>query len=99
MRDRRSFFRTLALGFVALAVVVGPAIADEILGVITKVDVDAKKLTVVGEDDKEVTITTNDDTELVTKKGSRKARQEDPGQREEGAPRQDHPREERRLED
>src|SRR5262249_43748325 len=54
----------------AMAVVVAPAIAEELLGVITKVDVDAKKLTVVEKDtDKEHTITTNDSTEASSKGG------------------------------
>ncbi len=73
MQDRRSFLRMLAVGFVALAVVVAPAIADELFGVVTKVDIEGKKLTVVEKDtDKEVIVTTTDDTEVVTKKGSMK---------------------------
>ncbi len=47
MNGRRNFLRTLALGLVALSVVVAPAIADELIGVITKVDVSAKKITVL----------------------------------------------------
>jgi len=73
MKDRRSFLRTLAVGFVALAVVVAPAIADELFGTITKIDVEGKKLTVEEKGtDKEVVITTNDDTEATSKKGSQK---------------------------
>lgn len=73
MKDRRTFLRTLAVGFMALAVIVAPAIADELFGVITKVDVEGKKLTVIEKGtDKEVMITTTDDTEVVTKKGSNK---------------------------
>jgi hypothetical protein len=73
MKNRRSFLRTMAAGIVALAVVVAPAIADELFGVITKVDVAAKKITVVEKgSDKEVEITTTDDTEYVTKKGTDK---------------------------
>jgi hypothetical protein len=74
MKDRRSFLRMLALGVVALGVVVAPAIADELFGVITKVDVEGKKLTVAAKGSEEdVIITVTDDTEVVTKKGSRKA--------------------------
>src|SRR4051812_45209881 len=73
MKDRRSFMRMLAVGFVALAVVVAPASADELFGTITKVDVEGKKLTVVEKGtDKEVIVTTNDDTEQVSKKGNQK---------------------------
>jgi hypothetical protein len=73
MTKRRTFLFTLVSGVVALAVVVAPAIADELLGVLTKVDVAGKKLTVVEKDtDKEVIITTNDDTVQVSKKGDAK---------------------------
>src|SRR5262249_36859575 len=58
---------------VGLVLVVGSAIADELFGVVSKVDVDAKKLTVIEKDsDKEVSISVNDDTEVVTKKGAMK---------------------------
>lgn len=73
MENRRSFLRTFAAGIVALAVVVAPAIADELLGFVSKVDVAGKKLTVVEKgSEKEVEITTTDDTEWVTKKGTNK---------------------------
>src|SRR6187401_572133 len=73
MKDRRSFLRMLAVGCVALAVVVAPAIADELFGVISKVDVAGKKVTVIEKDtDKEVIISVTDNTEYVTGKGSSK---------------------------
>ena len=63
--ERRAFLLTLTCGVVALAMVVGPVIADELFGVITKVDVDGKKLTVVEKGtDKEIIVTTTDDTEV-----------------------------------
>lgn len=63
----------LAVSLVALTVVVVPAIAEEILGVITKVDVAAKKITVLEKgSDKEVEITTTDATEYVTPKKTSK---------------------------
>src|SRR4051794_36879870 len=69
----KKLLQTLAASFVALAVVVVAANADELFGVLTKVDVDAKKVTVVEKDtDKEVIVTITDDTEYVTKKGSAK---------------------------
>jgi hypothetical protein len=70
MKNRRAFLLTLTSGFVALALVAGTALADELLGVLTKVDVEGKKITVVEKDtDKEVQITINDKTVQVTKKG------------------------------
>jgi hypothetical protein len=60
-------------GFVALGMIVGPVIADELFGVITKVDVVGKKLTVMQKgEEKETIITVTDDTELVTPKGESK---------------------------
>jgi len=73
MKNRREFLLTLTAGVVALAVIITPVIADELLGVITKIDVAGKKVTVESKDDgKTVVVTTNDDTEYVTKKGSSK---------------------------
>ena len=73
MKNRRKFLMTLTTGFVALAVVVGSAFADELIGVLSKVDADAKKVTVIEKDtDKEVIVTITDDTEYVTQKGSSK---------------------------
>src|SRR5262249_27547458 len=72
MQSRRSFLIKVGAGFAAMGlVVVGTVIADELLGVITKVDVEGKKLTVVEKDtDKEVEIKVTDDTEVVTKDGT-----------------------------
>ncbi|MDR3634490.1 MAG: hypothetical protein P4L84_11855 [Isosphaeraceae bacterium] len=73
MKNRRTFVMTIAAALMALAVVVAPVLADELLGFVTKVDVENKKLTVVEKgSDKEVEITTKDDTEVVTGKGSSK---------------------------
>jgi len=73
MNSRRGFLLTLTAGLVALAVIITPVIAAELLGVITKVDVAGKKVTVVRDDNgKEVEITTTDDTEYTSKKGTRK---------------------------
>jgi hypothetical protein len=70
MKNRREFVLGLTAAFVALAVIITPVIAEELLGVITKVDIAGKKLTVVEKDsDKEVTVTTTDDTENVSYKG------------------------------
>jgi len=73
MQTRRSPILSLAAGLMALSVVVLPALADELFGVVTKVDVGGKTLTVVEKDsDKEVMVKTTDDTEYITGKGSSK---------------------------
>ena len=74
MQSRRGFAFKVAAGFVAMAlVVVGGVLADELIGVITKVHVDDKKLTVVEEGtEKEIEVKVTDETEQVTKKGARK---------------------------
>jgi hypothetical protein len=70
-QSRRGFLIKLAAGFAAMAlVVVGTVIADELLGVITKVDIEGKQITVEEKDtDKEIKIKITDDTVQVTKKG------------------------------
>jgi LytS/YehU family sensor histidine kinase len=74
MQSRRGFLMKVAAGFGAMGlVVVGTVLADELLGTITKVDVEGKKLTVVGEEDeKKVEIKVNDDTEVVFKGQTKK---------------------------
>jgi hypothetical protein len=73
LKSRRSFLMALVAGVVTVGIVVVPAIADELLGVMTKVDVAGKKVTVVEKGtEKEVEITITDDTEYVTKKGASK---------------------------
>jgi hypothetical protein len=70
MKNRREFLLALTAGAVALAVIVTPVIAEELFGVIIKVDVPAKMLTVVEKgSEKEIQVTTNDDTEYVSGKG------------------------------
>ena len=73
MTNRRKFLFSLTAGIVALGVVAGSALADELLGVLTKVDIAGKTVTVLEKDtDKEVVVTVNDTTDYVTKKGSSK---------------------------
>src|SRR3954451_20544808 len=73
MMNRRGFMLTLTTGLVALGFVVGTVIADELLGTITKVDVDGKVLTVVEkETDKEIKIKVTDETETVYKGATKK---------------------------
>ena len=71
MKNRRSFLMSVVAGVVALSVVVGTAIADELFGVITSVDVAGKTLKVIPKDEeKEIEVKVTDSTEYVTKKGS-----------------------------
>ena len=70
MKNRRSLLLGLAMGAMALSVIVLPAIADELFGVVTKVDIEGKKITVSEkETDKDVVVTTTDSTEVVTPNG------------------------------
>ncbi|MDB5352211.1 MAG: hypothetical protein JWN86_3458 [Planctomycetota bacterium] len=69
MRNRY-MIRALACGFAALAVLVAPVLADELIGRITAVDIDAKKLTVKEKGtDKDVDVTVNDETVVDRGKG------------------------------
>jgi hypothetical protein len=66
MRNR-PLLRALVCGVAAIGVLVVPALADELIGRITAVNVDAKKLTVKEKGtDKDVDVTVTDDT--VTEK-------------------------------
>jgi hypothetical protein len=69
MQSRRNLFLKFAVCFVASGFVVASVVADELLGVLSKVDVEGKKITVVEKDtDKEIKIEITDDTEQVTGK-------------------------------
>ena len=67
---RRKTLMALACATVALGTVVIPAMADELLGTITKVDVKSKKMVVTAKDGKETHVAITDETKLVSKKGS-----------------------------
>jgi len=71
MQNRRKFLLMVTAGFVAMGFVVASVVADELLGVITKVDVDGKKITVIDEkdNDKEIELKITDDTKEVQKDG------------------------------
>jgi len=70
MQSRRQFLIKLATGFAVMGLVVGSVIADELLGVISKVDVEGKKITVIEKGtDKEIEIKITDDTEASAKGG------------------------------
>jgi hypothetical protein len=68
MQNRRKFWFTMFAAVAGMGLVVASVVADELFGVITKADADAKKITVLEKDtDKEIEIKTNDDTEYVSK--------------------------------
>ncbi len=70
MQSRRRFARVLVCGVAVLAVLVVPVLADELIGTVKSVDVDAKKLVVLEkETDKEITVTVTDTTEYESAKG------------------------------
>jgi hypothetical protein len=73
MQSRRKFLLSVTAACVAMGFVVASVIADELIGVLTKVDVEGKKITVVEKDtDKEIEIKITDETEQVSKKGNSK---------------------------
>lgn len=73
MKSRRTFLMTLTSAFVALAVLAVPVIADELFGVITKVDTAGKKVMVLPKgEEKEIEVKVTDDTQWVTAKGESK---------------------------
>lgn len=66
----RRFLRILAVAVAALGVLIVPALADELIGRITAVNIDAKKLTVKEKDsDKDIDVTVTDETEVENAKG------------------------------
>jgi len=69
MQNRRKFLLMLTAGVVAMGFVVASVVAEELLGVITKVDVDGKKITVINEkdNDKEIELKITDDTKEMRK--------------------------------
>jgi hypothetical protein len=71
MKNRRGFMLSLMTGVVALTFVAASVFADEVIGMLSKVDVEGKKITVIEKDtDKEVDLKVDDETEITTKKGS-----------------------------
>jgi hypothetical protein len=71
MKNRRSFLYSVVAGVVALSVVVGSALADELFGTITSADAATKTLKVIPKDqDKEIEVKVTDSTEYVGKKGA-----------------------------
>jgi hypothetical protein len=68
MKNRRRFLLTLTAGLVAAAVVITPVIAEELLGIITNVDLDGKKITVLTKEG-EIEVKTTDSTEVASAKG------------------------------
>jgi hypothetical protein len=69
LKNRRKFMLFLTAGLVAAAVVITPVIAEEFFGVITNVDLEGKKLTVLTKGGEEVEIKTTASTEISSTKG------------------------------
>ncbi len=73
MKSRRKFLMSLACAVAALGVMIAPALASELIGRITKVDVDAKTLLVTETDtDLEIKVKVNERTVAATRKGEQK---------------------------
>ena len=82
MMNRRGFVLSLTTGLVALVLVVGSVLADELLGTIIKVDADAKVIVVVPKDsDKEIKVKVTDKTDGFQEGENPKGR---PGEAREG---------------
>lgn len=72
MQTRRSWVRVLAGGLVALAVLVLPVLAEELLGTVKSVDVAAKKVVVTEKGTLvSIEVTVTDQTVIETPKGER----------------------------
>jgi hypothetical protein len=70
MQSRRKFMLLVSGSIAAMGFVVATVFADELIGVMTKVDVEGKKITVVDkESKKDVVIKITDETEQVKKGG------------------------------
>jgi hypothetical protein len=73
MLHRRGFVLSLTTSLVALVLVVGSVVADELMGTLIKVNADAKQVVVVPKDSSdEIQVKVTDKTEQVTKKGTDK---------------------------
>lgn len=73
MKSRRKSLMSLACAAMALGVMITPALASELIGRITKVDVDSKTLLVTEQDtDLEIKVKVNDRTVAATRKGEQK---------------------------
>ncbi len=70
MMNRRSVLRCAVAGLAAVVVVAGSVLADELIGRVTSVDADAKKIVVTEKQTKkEVNVTINDDTKILLPNG------------------------------
>jgi hypothetical protein len=71
MKNRRKFLLTLTAGIVAAVVIITPVIAEEFFGLITNVDLEGKKLTVLTKKG-ELEIKVTNTTEISSGKGQAK---------------------------
>jgi hypothetical protein len=73
MQTRRKLLLRLVVCCATMSLFVATAtvFADELIGALTKVDVEGKKLTIVDKDEKEVEVKVTDETEYPTKKDTK----------------------------
>ena len=71
MQSRRKLLLRFAVCCATMSLLVATVFAEELIGVLTKVDVDGKKITVVDKDSKETEIKVTDETEYPTKKDTK----------------------------
>jgi biopolymer transport protein ExbD len=71
MQSRRKLLLRLTVCCATMSLFVATVFAEELIGALTKVDVEGKKITVVDKDEKETEIKVNDETEYPTKKDTK----------------------------
>ncbi len=73
MQTRRKFLLRFVVCCATMSLFVATAtvFAEELIGALTKVDVEGKKLTIVDKDEKEVEVKVTDETEYPTKKDTK----------------------------
>ena len=71
MKSRREVLLTLTAGLVAATVIIMPVLAEEPFGVITHVDLESKKVTLLTKGGETLELEITDSTEIVTGKGEK----------------------------
>jgi hypothetical protein len=71
MQSRRKLLLRLAVCCATMSLFVATVFAEELIGALTKVDVEGKKITVVDKDEKESELKVTDETEYPTKKDTK----------------------------
>jgi biopolymer transport protein ExbD len=71
MQSRRKLLLRFAVCCATMSLFVATVLAEELIGVLTKVDVEGKKITVVDKNEKETEIKVTDETEYPKKKDTK----------------------------